>query len=420
MAGNKKIIILGAGLSGLAAAYILAPKFNVTLIEKNASPGGLASSFEHEGRFYPLGYHQILSSDKTLQNMFRQLGLYNQIQWKKTNIVLFYKKRYYDLTNLVDFLTFPIPLIKKIRWAVFMFSCFLKKDWSSLNNTPADKWLDKNAGRFIRTEIFDPLIDIKFGLPSSEISASWLGTRLSNREGSSKFGFIPNRAWTEVIAASLAKEVEQRGAKIHYDTIIKKIGIKNKTIKTAKKENIKADIILSTLPPPVFLGLSGSKNKDLEAIDYIHTISLVCSVKKVPKDFYWMVNIAPRCSFSGIFNLSYLNSSLGQKGETIINLFTHCGSDKGFFSKSEEEIIKSYEKDFERIFGYPLGCEWKKLNKIRFSSPKFTKGYTNPSINPEPGIYLAGNYTTYPLITSTGTAIESGIKAAKKIMNDCL
>jgi len=42
---NKKITILGAGISGLTTAYLLQKKgFDVTVIEKNNQPGGAMES----------------------------------------------------------------------------------------------------------------------------------------------------------------------------------------------------------------------------------------------------------------------------------------------------------------------------------------------------------------------------------------
>lgn len=52
----KKVIVIGAGFSGLAAASSLAQKgFDVTLIEKNEIPGGRARKFEIEGFMFDMG-----------------------------------------------------------------------------------------------------------------------------------------------------------------------------------------------------------------------------------------------------------------------------------------------------------------------------------------------------------------------------
>jgi phytoene desaturase len=53
---NKKVIIIGAGFSGLAAASVLAQSgFNVTVLEKNSTPGGRARKFAENGFTFDMG-----------------------------------------------------------------------------------------------------------------------------------------------------------------------------------------------------------------------------------------------------------------------------------------------------------------------------------------------------------------------------
>lgn len=53
---KKKIIVIGAGFSGLAAACCLAKEgFQVTILEKNEGLGGRARVFEHEGFVFDMG-----------------------------------------------------------------------------------------------------------------------------------------------------------------------------------------------------------------------------------------------------------------------------------------------------------------------------------------------------------------------------
>lgn len=53
---KKKVIVIGAGFSGLAAACCLAKEgFQVTILEKNEGLGGRARVFEHEGFVFDMG-----------------------------------------------------------------------------------------------------------------------------------------------------------------------------------------------------------------------------------------------------------------------------------------------------------------------------------------------------------------------------
>jgi len=53
---KKKVIVIGSGFAGLSAACSLAQKgYDVTILEKNESPGGRASKFEHNGFVFDMG-----------------------------------------------------------------------------------------------------------------------------------------------------------------------------------------------------------------------------------------------------------------------------------------------------------------------------------------------------------------------------
>ena len=52
----KKVIVIGSGFAGLSAATTLADRgYQVTLLEKNDSPGGRARVFEAEGFKFDMG-----------------------------------------------------------------------------------------------------------------------------------------------------------------------------------------------------------------------------------------------------------------------------------------------------------------------------------------------------------------------------
>ena len=52
----KNVAVIGAGFAGISAATTLASKgFNVTVYEKNDSPGGRARKFESKGFTFDMG-----------------------------------------------------------------------------------------------------------------------------------------------------------------------------------------------------------------------------------------------------------------------------------------------------------------------------------------------------------------------------
>jgi phytoene desaturase len=70
----KKVIVIGSGFSGLAAATSLASKgYDVTVLEKNSSPGGRARKFEVDGFTFDMGPSWYWMPD-IFENYFAKFG----------------------------------------------------------------------------------------------------------------------------------------------------------------------------------------------------------------------------------------------------------------------------------------------------------------------------------------------------------
>ncbi len=88
---NKHVAILGGGPCGLYAARVLTRLgVPVTLIEKDARAGGLATSHERGGNWYDLGCHMLHEFDQEI---------------------------YEDIMELMGDESIPVQLDAKIRWA---------------------------------------------------------------------------------------------------------------------------------------------------------------------------------------------------------------------------------------------------------------------------------------------------------------
>ena len=73
--GGEKIVIVGAGMSGLTAAIYLSQQgYNVLLIDKNKECGGLLTSFEYEGFTFDGGARSIENSG-IIRPMLNELGI---------------------------------------------------------------------------------------------------------------------------------------------------------------------------------------------------------------------------------------------------------------------------------------------------------------------------------------------------------
>jgi predicted NAD/FAD-binding protein len=73
---SMRIAVVGSGISGLAAAYLLADRHQVTIFEAGAYPGGHTNTVEveHQGRRYALDTGFIVYNERTYPNFSRLLS----------------------------------------------------------------------------------------------------------------------------------------------------------------------------------------------------------------------------------------------------------------------------------------------------------------------------------------------------------
>lgn len=424
---TPSVVVLGGGLSGCSAAYALAQAgLCVSVVERAPTVGGLAGSFEREGHFYPLGYHHILHRDQTLLYFLERVGALEQVRWRRIRMFFRVGAQLYDLANPVDFLRFPMSLVDKARFVLLMLRAFRTSDWNDWLDKSAEDLLDAWAGPRVRQALFEPLTQLKFELPCSEVSGAWLGARLHFREGSAALGYIPGANWTQVLCDGVARLLHESGVEVRLGTSVAKLhadGERVHEVELDSGERLPADLVVSSIPTEVYRGLApDDATPQLREIRYSALLSMVCASKKpVGPDFYWMNLADLDRAACGIFLLNSLNPTIGAPGQSCVNFVTHLNSrTRPFFTKSEEEILGAYLQDFRAVFGFDLDPFWVKLSRIPMYSPIITRSYRNPPVRSARfgNLYFAGNYRTFPSVISTGTALASGLEAARALLRD--
>lgn len=425
---KRSVVVIGGGLSGVAAALTLARSgtCEITIVEASERLGGLAGSFESEGRFYPLGYHHILHRDRTLLFFLDRIGALPRVRWRRVKLLFRDSAGFHDLGSVGGFLRFPMGLLDKARFIGLMLRAFNKRDWSDWQDRSAANLVDSWAGPQVRERIFETLTRLRFELPCSELSGAWLGARLHYREGSAPLGYIPGTNWTEVLCSGLSELLAGMGITMRLGSRVASIGIDADRVQgvgLTGGEQIRGDLFVATIPTPIYAGLLPQDDTPHVAeLGYTALISAVCVTSEQPcPNAYWTNVALPGCTASGLFLLSSLNPSIGKPGETCVNFVTHLRSrDRPLYHLSDEELARRYSDDFSKVFARPLRPHWWRINRIPMYAPVLNPSFRNPPIRSWTfaNLYFAGNYRTFPSILSTGTAMRSGIEAGEAILRE--
>ena len=422
------VVVLGGGLSGVAAAYALARAGirDITVVERGDRVGGLAGSFEREGHFYPLGYHHILDRDRVLLYFLDRIGALSDVRWRRVRMLFHLGGRGYDLGSPRDFLAFPMSVRDKAGFVRLMLKAFGKRDWSDWQDRSAAELVDRYAGSGTREALFERLTRLKFELPCDEVSGAWLGARLHFREGSAPFGYIPGANWTKVLCDGVARLLAEEGVTVRLNTTVRRLGTAAGRVREAELstgERIGGDVFVSTIPTELYLRLlPGDRTGELDRIRYSALISVVCAThQRVDARTYWINLASLDRTACGIFLLSSLNPSIGRPGDSCVNFVTHLrGRDRPLFHVPDEELMARYRADFQAVFGFELEAFWTNIARIPMYSPVFGRGFRNPPIRSASweNVYFGGNYRTFPSIVSTGTALGSGLATGAAVLAD--
>src|SRR5206468_2314276 len=100
------------------------------------------------------------------------------------------------------------------RFTALMLRSFRKTDWDDWLDKSAEELVDSWAGPRVREVLFEPLTQLKFELPCSDVSGAWLGTRLHYREGSAALGYIPGTNWTQVLCQGVEQLLAETGVEV--------------------------------------------------------------------------------------------------------------------------------------------------------------------------------------------------------------
>ncbi|MEI6634519.1 MAG: FAD-dependent oxidoreductase [Chlamydiota bacterium] len=261
--GAKRIVVLGAGLAGLSAAYELARAgYQVTVIEKCSEIGGMAKSLRRGEFTCDLGPHRFYSSKQDPVNHVKGLmGDRLALQERKSTIYLRGKRYDYPLKvgNVVR--NMPPKLLVRI---ILDYALIRVKDrFRAIPDDSFEHWVVKRFGWTLYDIYFREYTEKTWGLSCSDISADWAAQRISllgvwdtikktifktrnvARTYISRF-FYPTGGGIGEIANAYGGGIESMGARIICNCTVDRIVMRDASRRVS-------DVVLSTDQGPLTL-----------------------------------------------------------------------------------------------------------------------------------------------------------------------
>jgi len=416
---TMKIVILGAGLSGMAAAKSLAEhKSNeITILEKAPYAGGLASSFHMEGEEIPKFYHHIVRSNKFTIAELERFGLMKDADWKKIKVSIGIKNKVYNIQNPFELLKLPgASLWAKFRFGLFgLYTLFIMNPNNIPDEMNAKDWLYKFCGKEATDFFWWNLYGRnKFNIPLDQIAAKQFAHRLWEKEVYDDFTF-PKKG-LQLMVDGMEKELVEKGVNIRLKQKIIGINLTNKTVSLETGEKIKYDVLINSIPVPEFLkvqkGLPEDYKANLEKLRYCPAVGMCFATKEFLKPGVYWINL-----FGERIQVIMQHSVLIDKYKNKVSWLIRYGGAAEDLGKSDEEIRKLYLADIKKYFP-TAEIVWDKVFKEKYAEPVYDKDYVKYAptyTTPVDSLYMTGIQVTFPKIRNQNVALESGYKVAEII-----
>lgn len=393
-----KIAIIGAGFTGLSAAFELSKqKHLVTIFEKESQPGGLAIGFKDEKWQWSLEkhYHHLFTSDYSIINLAKEIGHGINFYQPKTSTHI--NNKNYQLDSLASLLKFPeLPLIDRFRTAMGLASLRFNPIWQPLEYITAEKYIKMTMGKNSWKVLWEPLMIGKFGEYSNQISAAWFWARIFKRSAS--LGY-PEGGF-QSLADSVASAFINRGGKIIY----------NKSINKISDLTSEFDKVICTLPTQVFAKMSGLEYKESLGLG---AINLVVSLKKsfLKDGSYWLSINDRKLPYLAVVEHTNFVDKKYYGGDHLIYIGNYLPSSHKYFSLNSTELLNVYMPGIKDV---RKSWVW----KVSFAQPIVTTNYSSKIpdlVTKIPNVYLANIQQVYPWDRGTNYAVELGTKVARLI-----
>jgi len=327
----NKLVIVGSGITGLAAAYLAARAgVRVTVLEASPAVGGLLGTFEVGGNRLEWFYHHAFTHDAELRWLLRKLGVEDRLEFWPGTMGVYRGGQAYAFNAPGDLLRFkPMSLGDKMRFALTSLYLARWAKWRDYEHVPAQDWFGRHAGRRATECIWEPLLRVKFGPYAHEIPLAWmigrLRQRLNSRRGArEQLGYV--RGSLQVLLEALLRAFERQGVVVRTSQPV--LGMTahqgEVTALLTAAGPIEADAFLFTIPTTNLAELvqpvSEPYAAQLRAIEYFGAVCTILELKRPLSATYWLNIADPGLPFGGLIEHTNLVPAQAYQGRHIVYL----------------------------------------------------------------------------------------------------
>ena len=433
---NPDVVIVGAGFTGLTAAFELSKQgLKVHVLESDDVPGGLAGTFEFDdGVRVEKFYHHWFNNDKYVPELVKELGLEGRVIYLPTNTGMFLNGRIWRLSTPLDLLKFKaLSFLDRIRLGFLVIKVRQIKDWKTIEHLTIREWLEPLCGETVFKLIWEPLINAKFSVYSEVVNAVWMWKKLvlrgSTRNSSGKEELAYFKGGFGQLANELVNAIKINGGLVSFGVEVNSINVEKELISCLEtsKGQIHGDKFIFTPAFPIISRILQTQNnidwiEKLSRIKYLGNICLVLRLRRSLSETYWLNVNDPGFPFVGVIEHTNFDSSENYNGSKIAYLSRYLSVEDPIWQFSDENYFEFAMDHLYRMFPL-LDKSWVidyKIWRSEYAQPitekdysKFVPGHDTIYNN----AWICTMAQIYPEDRGTNYSIRDGKKLAKIILN---
>jgi protoporphyrinogen oxidase len=375
----KKVIIIGAGPAGLAAAYEFLKKkklkkFSIEIYEQGDQVGGISRTLKYKDYRFDIGGHRFYTKFKEIEHFY--LGFLKKDMLKRERLSrIYYGKKFYN---------YPLNAVNALHnlgiWkTILILLSWLKSQLFPYKKvTTFDQWVSNRFGRKLFLIFFKSYTEKVWGIPTSELSSDWAIQRIQDF---SLFKAIINAIFRinfnartiinkfyypkygpGMLYDKMSQQLVQNGVKIFFNlqsigiekrgSLITSIKVKNS--KNGKTKLVKGDYFISTMPlntlilylnPPLTL------KKQIKSLRFRHLITVNFIIKANPFPDQWIYIHDPEVKVGRIQNFRNWSPFMIKKGEdnTPISMEYFVFEEDTLWKTSDDNLLNLAKKELIKV-----------------------------------------------------------------------
>jgi oxygen-dependent protoporphyrinogen oxidase len=431
---NEQVIIIGAGIAGLTAAWHLKQQgIQALILEANQTVGGRMKSIEIDDAIIDCGAQFLSSAYSIIPELIKETGLNDEFfttsEWvgiiKHNHAALIRPRRPWTLisSRLLSFWNC-------LRLGYKQFKLFHSKkkslnditDWIEYDNQSARDWVIQNFNEIIAKNLTSPILNGFYFQSLSDSSAAMIAVVLAFSAWSPKTMTL--KSGMNSLPLKLAEKLNIK-INVNVSSVIEtSFGVK---IMTDAGE-FNAEQVIITTPAPIAKNILQNSDKETSVLLETQYSSSILIALLIRSDWSPPENIFHAYGFlvnpesnSKIAALTIENNKCASRKKSgyLINIMLADKWAKNCFQLTDAEIFGEIQPELEKIFpDISVHTYKKEMFRWQYAMPYTPIGRAKDvnsyrmTRNSNHRVWLAGDYLGLPW---TDSAAQTGLWAAQQV-----